>query len=304
MALADMQAASRDHAPETVGPLFEGVLIFSPTEAPDLTVIEHPLDYVGNSGLPMDLGRVLDKYRLYTFDSTLETRHRQYHGLSLRIGDTVLRQTALSRGYDTGVWDWIETGEPLPFEDPKRLGKTRIWERLDRALLFDYAAKLGLNPARSLFERELETSVLYYPVAPDRPEAAKALSDIDPTTAFAAGVEPTIGMAVADTDFPEHASLMAAMMRWERLLDQARWKAAQSATRAKTQKGRERAQWRVIDTIRDVTEDMQNYDLDHSYTDAYLSQLNSVMHDLGPKSEAYQIYRGLCRKPFWTFGNS
>ncbi len=146
--------------------------------------------------------------------------------------------------------------------------------------------------------------MLYYPVAPDRPEAAKALSDIDPTTAFAAGVEPTIGMAVADTDFPEHASLMAAMMRWERLLDQARWKAAQSATRAKTQKGRERAQWRVIDTIRDVTEDMQNYDLDHSYTGAYLSQLNSVMYDLGSKSEAYQIYRGLCRNPFWTFWNS
>lgn len=302
MALSDMRAAAQDGTADSPGmPIFEGVLIFVPAEAPHLTVIEHPLDFIGPAGLPEDLGRLMDRTRLITFDSSLDTQHRQYHGLSCRVGNTLLRRAALSRGHETSHWHWDELGTPLPFEDTSRLGRKRVWERLDRSLLFDYAAQLGLDPAQSLFGREFARSVLYYPLAPDAPGAEAALVDIDPAAAFAAGVEPTIGLDIKDPEFAESASYMAAMMRWERALDQARWKAHQSEKRAKTPAGRERAQWRVIDTAREVIEDMRRFEVAEVYIAQLVGQLRWPMRELGKDTEAYRVFKGLARHPFWAF---
>ncbi len=302
MALAEMQAAATAGQADPPGiPVFQGVLIFSPAEAPHLTVIEHPLDFVGPAGLPEDLAKVLDTTRLYTFDSSLETANRQHHGLSLRQGERVLRRATLSRGYESRIWDWEETGDPLAIEDPARLAKKRIWERLDRALIFDYAERLGLDPAKSLFGRTFAQSVYYHPLAFDEPAAEDFLTDTKPYDAFAAGVRSTIGLDIPDKDFAERASLTAAFLRWERAIDKARCKAWESESRARTPAGRERAQWRLVNALREVTEDMQGYDLDFTGINWYFSTLDEPMRQLGRDTEAYRVFRGLCRKPFWMF---
>ncbi len=302
LALSDMQAAAEKGLPDPPGmPLFEGALIFAPAEAPHLTVIEHPLDFVGPEELPVDLGRVMDKTRMITFDSSLDKRHRQHHGMRCRLGNTLLRRAALSRGYETKGWHWDEFGDPLPFEDPSRLTKKRIWERMDRKLLFDYAVQLGLDPVRSLFGRDFAASVLHHPLAFDAPEAEIAISGVDPSIAFAAGVKPTTGLDTPDSKFAETATLMAAMMRWHRTIDQARWKAAQSAKRAKTPAGRERAQWRLIEAVRDVVEDMRCFDIAESHILLLFDPLRSSMRELGKETEAYRVFKGLARHPFGAF---
>ncbi len=282
-------------------PFFEGALVYSPAEAPHLTVIEHPLDWVSSEGLPKSLAKRLAQTRLITFDSVLETRHRQMQGFQVRIGATLLRHAYLSRGFAARGWDWDEEGAPLPFEDAMRLAKKRIWERHDRALMFDYAAKLGLKPERSLFGRDFAQSVHYVPLPFNDPEAASDMADIDPSAARQAGVEPDIGIFISDAEYPEYATLAGAMQRWERALDQARVKAWNSARNAKTPKGRERAQWRVIEVIREVTEDMRKHDIAEHQVGLYFSGLKQPMRELGKDTEAYRIYRGLQASPFWMF---
>ena len=152
MALDHMQkdaAAGKDVLGASL--IFEGNLIFSPAEAPQLTVIEHPFDEVSTASFPQDLSRVMPDTRLITFDSTLESTVRALHGYLARRGDTVERHAYLSRGYQTRGWHWDESGTPLPFEDKARLGKKRIWERLDRPGVFEAAARLGLSLENTLF---------------------------------------------------------------------------------------------------------------------------------------------------------
>lgn len=83
MVLEAMQKAA---GPDSEGPVFEGVLIFSPTEAPNLTVIEHPLDHVDRAGLTEDLSQLLDRIRLVNFNSDTESKSLQFHYVSMRVG--------------------------------------------------------------------------------------------------------------------------------------------------------------------------------------------------------------------------
>ena len=282
-------------------PFFEGALIYAPAEAPHLTVIEHPLDWVSSEALPKSLAKLLDKARLITFESVLETRHRQMQGFQVRIGETLLRHAYLSRGFDTRGWNWDEEGAPLPFEDAARLAKKRIWERHDRALMFDYAARLGLDPERSLFGREFSQSVHYVPLPFADPKAADDMAEIDASKARKAGVEPDIGLFVSDEEYASYATFAGGMQRWERALDQARVKAWNSVRNAKTPAGRERAQWRAIEVIREVTEDMQRFDIAENQYAPYFSVLREPMRELGKDTEAYRVFRGLQASPFWMF---
>ena len=302
MALDQMQKAATDGRDGKAASLIvEGVLIYSPAEAPHLTVIEHPLDYVGPAGFPEDLSRIMPDTRLVTFDSELETTARAFHGVSVRRGAAVERRVHLSRGHETSAWYWEDEGEPQPFEDNTRLAKKRIWERLDRPLIFDYAAKLGLSLDDTLFGRNFAASVYYYPLAHDSPEAIAFAANIQPEAAFDAGVETSLGIPLSDKEFPQLAGFIGANMKWERQIDQARVKAWSSAKSAKTPAGRERAQWRVVDTVREIAEDMRQYDVAEEHIELCLGTLSPPMEALGTKTEAYRVFKGLARNPFLVF---
>lgn len=43
-----------------------------------------------------------------------------------------------------GRWEWTESGDPLPFEDPSRYRAWRKRDRLDRSLLVAYLGALGI----------------------------------------------------------------------------------------------------------------------------------------------------------------
>lgn len=48
-------------------------------------------------------------------------------------------------------WEWHESGEPLPFEDPTRYAAKRVRDRFDLEALNDYCAQLGIRRADPSF---------------------------------------------------------------------------------------------------------------------------------------------------------
>jgi hypothetical protein len=181
------------------------------------------------------------------------------------------------------------------------LAKTRIWERLDRPLVFEYASRLGLDSKLSLFGRQFAASIYIYPLAHDMPEAAAFDAKFSPDAAFDAGVKPTISLDTKDEDIRETSGLMGAMMRWDRQIDQARVKAWRSDQSAKTPAGRERAQWRVVETVQDVVHDMQKFGISENKIALYIGQLRVPMRALGRDTEAYAAFKTLSRNPIWAF---
>jgi hypothetical protein len=46
---------------------------------------------------------------------------------------------------EDGRWSWYESGTEQAFEDPSRYTRRRIRDRLDRPLLIDYLASMGIS---------------------------------------------------------------------------------------------------------------------------------------------------------------
>ena len=297
MVLADMQQeAEVSPAPKMHAPVFNGVLIFAPPEAPGLTVIEHPLDTVSAEGFPASLARVLPELSMVTFDSVMETALRQQHVYQVRKGNNVSRTVLLSRGWDSKDWTWQESGEIQPFEDRTRLARTRIWERLDRSEIVECTRRLGLDPERSLFGRDFAQSVLIWPLPHNEPRAAKHLSPRYANEAKLAaehGVKPSTG-DIQDSEWPGFTRDVAIMERLQKEMNLAIWKADQSALGAKTPDGRERAQRRLLKAIAKI--DQTAVDVGFAACSAsYFPALDRVMRELGPETESYRLFRKYCR---------
>jgi hypothetical protein len=47
--------------------------------------------------------------------------------------------------YDSGRWEFLENGEPLPFEERERYSAKRIRDRFDREMLLRYLGTLGIR---------------------------------------------------------------------------------------------------------------------------------------------------------------
>lgn len=294
---------------QTPGQQFNGTLVFQPKEAPGLTVIEHPLDHVALESFSNALAKVLPDERIITFWSDLDTSTRQSHGYKVIEKGNRARYVELSRGYNSQSWEWDEAGEVQPLEDVSRLQKKQIWHRLDRALIFDYASKAGLDPKRSLFAREFGQSVLYWPLPVDAPEAATSLANHAKSAdaAKAAGVAGFFGMEElnqSDAEFVSTAKMMKVMVHWDRALSALLYKAGQSAQRAKTPKGRERAQWRVIEGLTQWKKDMEAIGMTRGHRMITLP-FNKTMKELGTDTEAYRVYTSRFPNPWeiWRRSN-
>ncbi len=287
----------------TPGQLFNGTLVFAPKEAPGVTVIEHPLDEVGPEDFPQSLAKVLPEAELVTFWSNLDTRVRQEHGYKVTRGGARLRYVRLTRGYESGRWEWEAEGPVMPFEDPARLGETRLWRRLDRSVIFALARNLGLDPETSLFGRGFGASAFLAPLPVDGPEAASAMtrdhSDAAEQAAMA-GVR-RVAPELNDEEFAETARAMRSMMNWDRELSVLCRKAWDSSERAKTPKGRERAQWRTVEGLARWKADMEAIGWTKGLSWHATMTFDEPMKVLGRETEAFRAYRALLpnRWAFW-----
>lgn len=293
---------------QTPGQHFNGTLIFQPKEVSGLTVIEHPLDDVAQESFSNALAKVLPDERIITFWSDLDTSTRQSHGYKVIENGNCTRYVELSRGYNSQSWEWDEEGGPQPFEDISHLRMRQIWRRVDRALIFEYASKVGIDPNRSLFAREFAQSVLYWPLPVDAPEAGTSLADHTKSAdaAKAAGVAGFFGMEdlnQSDEEFVSTAKMMKVMVHWDQALSTLQYKAWQSAQRAKTPKGRERAQWRVIDGLTQWKKDMEAIGMTRGHRMITLP-FNETMKELGTDTEAYRVYRSRFPSPWEVWRKS
>ncbi len=287
---------------QTPGQEFNGTLVWSPAEMPSATVIEHPLDEVAPEDFPASLTKVLPEATLVTFWSTLDTTIRQEHGYKVLQGGEIIRRALITRGYDSGHWEWHETGEPQDFENTVRLAEKRVWRRLDRKLVFDYAAALGLDPDRSLFGRDFARSVFYAPLPYTKPETVAKI-----TTAYAEDADHAalkmvkqVAPNVSDAEFEIMAKGISSIAYWDVELSAMARKAWDSSERAKTQKGRERAQWRVVEGLRRWRRDMEALGMTKGLN-MFQGQFNHQMKALGTDTEAYRAYRAIFpnRSAFW-----
>ncbi len=57
-------------------------------------------------------------------------------------------------------WDWVDMGEPLPFEDTHRYAAKRVRDRSTQEMLLQYAAACGLSPFEPGFYAPNKTAVL------------------------------------------------------------------------------------------------------------------------------------------------
>lgn len=278
---------------------FNGTLIASPAEAPHMTLIEHPLSDVTSESLPASLARVMPNVTMVSFLSEMETENRQRHGYHLRTGaqtgmvDEPGRWVELSRGWESLTWGWDEDGARQPFEDAERLSAKQVWRRVDRALIFDYAKELGLEPERSLFGRDFARSVLVWPLPDDDARARIFLTSAYEKEAREAeekGVPPHLPqpLDIADNDFERVASGIAAHTRWERAISAATHDLASS--QATTPRGRERAQERFLDVLRQIDGEMRKSE--HGFDIRQLCEHSDEhMRRLGKDTPAYAEFR-------------
>ncbi len=70
------------------------------------------------------------------------------------------REIALGNN-ERGKWDFVETGSPLPFEEPERYNQRLVRDRLNRGTIYRYLAALGYEAEDEDFWRPLSSVKLW-----------------------------------------------------------------------------------------------------------------------------------------------
>lgn len=130
-------------------------VISEPEDAPGVTLIE---DWMGPDREA--LGHVLPDVGFLSLVSLVEDARTEQHGFRWRIGPDEVRRVDAHRGMERSGWDWEESGRVQPFEEPERYRERAVSKRCDRGLLFDYAARHGVDLQAALGERRLKRSLL------------------------------------------------------------------------------------------------------------------------------------------------
>ncbi|WP_341368032.1 hypothetical protein [Yoonia sp. BS5-3] len=258
------------------------------------------MDGITRPEFPADLARVLPSAKLITFDSIMETARRQHHGLKIRQGKYVLRKAFTTIGFEKHRWEWHEEGKPEPFEDCALYQSRQITARFNRPIMTRYIKSFGIDPDRSLFGRNFKASLHLWPLPDNEPAAIQFYcTDYDDQAVHARSCglrkySPSdLDDMFEEENFEQTALDLKNMDRWAKTIQQARWKAGQSAERAKTPSGRLRAQWRVVDAVKQIQEEALAAGLDPHVARSLSNTggLNAVMKELGEDTEAYVAYQ-------------
>lgn len=236
---------------------------------------------------------------LTTFDSTMETARRQDHGLIIRKGPKILRRASASIGYDAHRWEWKEEGAPSDFENTTHYKAKHVNARLNRSVIAGYINRFGVDIEKSLFARIFKDSLHLWPLPYDAPSASRFYChayEKETANARSRGVQSRLPEPPAETpgdvDFLEMAEGIVNLRRWEQLIETVHWKAGQSSERAKTDAGRLRAQWRVVDVVKQIQEEAVAAGLAPAVVHGVskTNGLDAVMKELGKDTDAYEAF--------------
>ena len=130
--------------------LFSGeknMRIIEPSGAPEITVLK--TDMCG--AFQRCLSTILPDIEFIEFDSMIETKCVQMHGLYVRHAGKIVRRAEASNGVRSASWHWDEEGEPRSWEDESSYSLRYPSQRLDRTglcLLYTSPSPRDLSTSR------------------------------------------------------------------------------------------------------------------------------------------------------------
>ena len=133
--------------------------VIEPKDAPDITVIE---DFMGPD--PKHLGTLLPDVSFLHLFSEYARKNAERHSYTWRKGAKVLRHVYFHHNYQYPGWDWQAKGKVQPWEDTERMTAKRVSKRCDRALMLDYANRLGCDLHAVLAQGAWTRNLLLYDI--------------------------------------------------------------------------------------------------------------------------------------------
>ncbi len=131
--------------------------VIEPKDAPDITVIE---DFMGTD--PKHLGALLPDVSFLHLFSEYARKNAERHSYTWRKGAKILRHVYFHHNYQYPGWDWQAKGPVQPWEDTERMTAKRVSKRCDRALMLDYANRLGCDLHAVLAQGASTRNLLLY----------------------------------------------------------------------------------------------------------------------------------------------
>lgn len=120
--------------------------IIEPVGQPGVTVLKTEM----NVAFLRLLSALMPEVECVEFESMVEAKRVQRHGLYVRRGGKVVRRAEASVGVWSSRWTWEENGRPATWEDTASYGHRYISRRQTRASLAGHMQALGFDPARYL----------------------------------------------------------------------------------------------------------------------------------------------------------
>ena len=157
--IAEMKQLSQQETQTNVSYVY-GVLVAEPEDAPGTTVIE---DWYGPDRRA--LGGLLPDVSFLSLFSLYENKTCEQHRYAWQSGPDILRDVSLDRNMCQNGWCWHEDGPEQPWEAWDRLSAKPLSKRSDRALLFNLSKAHGVDLQRTLGDRRLKRSVLFWQIS-------------------------------------------------------------------------------------------------------------------------------------------
>lgn len=138
---------------------FQSVRIVEPSATPGATILE---DFFGADH--DFLAKLLPGVNFLHIHSEYCRKTAERHSYRWREDGKVVRQVHVHHNYQVSGWHWQEKGARLAWEDEECMEMTRISKRCDRALMLDYAARLGCDLDGALGGGDWTRAVLLYDI--------------------------------------------------------------------------------------------------------------------------------------------
>ena len=136
------------------------VRVVEPKTTPEATIIEDAFAVDHDA-----LANLLPGVDFLHLHSEYCRKDAERHWYAWRSGGKVIRRVYFHHNYQVPGWDWEETGLQQPWEDTERMDRKRLSARCDRALMLDYAERLGCDVHGALGAGDWRRAILLYQIS-------------------------------------------------------------------------------------------------------------------------------------------
>lgn len=136
------------------------VRMVEPKTTPDATIIEDAFAVDHDA-----LANLLPGVDFLHLHSEYCRKDAERHWYAWRSGGKVIRRVYVHHNYQVPGWGWEETGPRQHWEDADQMDRKRISARCDRALMLDYAERLGCDIHGALAGENWLRAILLYQIS-------------------------------------------------------------------------------------------------------------------------------------------